>query len=101
MQGKHVVVSARQDFVASLDNQFISRVIQSPARTVGGRGSLLQDRIARDHFAGNQIRANAEMLQRALGLCSPQLVCRNLDHAEAVTFLPEVGHELSPCLWSV
>src|ERR1700751_4139207 len=99
MQRKHVVVLACQDFVAGLDDQLVSGVVQPPARIVGGRGTFLQDRISRDHFARNQILADAEMLEGSLRLRSPQLVCRYLDHAEAVSFLPIVGHGLSPCLW--
>src|SRR5262245_50187969 len=100
MQWKHVVVLACQDLVAGLDDQFISGVVQPSARAVGGRGGLLQDRIARDHLTGDQILADAEMLERPLGLRSPQLVRSYLDHAEAVSLLSEIDHALFPCWWS-
>ena len=89
--------SIGKDFVASLDDQLISRVVEPSALVVGRRGAFLQNCISCDHFAGYQIGANAEMLERSLGLRPPQLVCGHLDHAEAVTFLTEIRHVHSPC----
>lgn len=48
-----------------------SRKVEPLARVVCNRGGLFQDGIGRDHFGGNQVLPNAEMLKRALGL-SPQ-----------------------------
>jgi hypothetical protein len=97
MQGKHVVVLAREDFVAGLDDQFVALVVEPLARVVGNRGSLLQDRIGGDHFARNQILADAEVLERALGLRAPQLVGRHLDDAEAVGLSSHAGHDFFSC----
>src|SRR6516164_145455 len=96
MQREHVVVLTCQDFIAGLDDQFISGVVQPSARTVGGRGALLQDRIARDHFAGDQIRADGKMLKRTLGLSAPELVGRHFDDAEAVRLFSHLGHGYFP-----
>ena len=71
MQGKHVVVLAGEDFVAGLNNQFISPIVEPLAGVVGGGGRLLQDGIGGDHSAGDQIGADTEVLERALGLCTP------------------------------
>src|SRR6516225_6390805 len=99
MQWEHVVVLAGEDLVAGLHDQLVASVVQPAAGMVRDGGGLLQDRVAGDHLARNEILADAEMLQRALRLRSPQLVCRYLDNAEAVSFLSEVGHVLSPCWW--
>ena len=96
MQRKHVVMLTGEDFVAGLDDQFVSGVVHPTARMIGERGALLQDRVARDHLARDQILADAEMLQRALRLCSPQLVGGHFHDAEAVGLFPELSHLLVP-----
>jgi hypothetical protein len=57
------LVLTGQDFVAGLDDQFVPRVVQPPTVTIGGGSGFFQDCMARDHFAGDQIRADAEMLE--------------------------------------
>ena len=96
MQRKHVVMLAGEDFVAGLNDQFVSLIVEPLAGVVRGGGGLLQDGVGGDHLAGNQILADAEMLERALGLGAPQLVRRHLDHAEAVCFLSHLDHGISP-----
>jgi hypothetical protein len=97
MQRKHVSVLTREDLVASLDNQFVTLFSQPLAGMVCYGGSLLQSGVSRDHFAGNQVGADAEMLQRSLCLGAPQLVRRHLDHAEAVAFRSHVVHAGLSC----
>src|SRR6516165_6258378 len=63
---------------------------------VGGGGCFFQDGVGRDHFARDQIPADAKMLERALGLSAPQLVRGHLNHTKAVTFFSRVGHVISP-----
>src|ERR1700682_682537 len=53
---------------------------------------LLQDGIGGDHLARNQVLADAEVLERPLGLSAPQLVRRHLDYTEAIGFLSHGGH---------
>src|SRR5262249_21185210 len=96
MQWKHVVVLPGEDFVAGLSDQFVTLIVEPLARVVCSSGGLLQDRVGGDHFAGDQIRADAEMLEGALGLRTPELVRRHLDHAEAVSLLSHAGHMISP-----
>ena len=57
------------------------------------RGYAAGDRLG---VPADEIAADAEILQRALGLRSPELVRRNVDLAHAVRFHPEVGHVLMP-----
>ncbi len=71
MQRKHVVVLAGQDFVAGLSDQFISLIVEPLTRVVCAGGGLLQDGVGDDHFARNEIFADTEMLERALGLSTP------------------------------
>ena len=76
MQGKHVVMLAGEDFVAGLHDQFVALIVKPFAVVVGDGGGLLQGRVGGDHLARNQILADAEVFERALGLSAPQLVCR-------------------------
>ena len=42
VQGKHVMMLARQDFVANLNDQFVALVVEPFAAVVGNRGPLLR-----------------------------------------------------------
>ena len=57
-------------------------------------GGFFQRGVGGDHLAWDQILANAEMLQRALGLGAPELVGGHLDHTETVALLSHLGHVL-------
>ena len=83
---------AGQDLVADLHDQLVRRVVEPLAVVVGVGRRLLQDGVAGDHLARDQVLADAEMLERALGLGAPQLVGRNAHLAEAVGFLANVCH---------
>src|ERR1700745_4325525 len=65
-----------------------------------GRG-LLQRRIGRDHLARDKILADAEMLQRSLGLRSPKFVGRHSHNAKAVGLFSQVGHLRFSIPWLV
>ena len=81
MQRKHVVVLAAQDLVGDLDDQRVDLVVEPLAGMVGiGRG-FLEDGIGGDHLARDQVRADAEMFERPLGLRAPELVGGDLDFA--------------------
>jgi len=71
MKGKHLVMLAGENLVANLKDQLVSRVIEPLSGVVGGGSRLFERRIGRDHLARNQIVPDAEMLERALGLCAP------------------------------
>ena len=83
---------ARENLIAGLYDQLVCPGIEALAVVVGAGGRLLQYRVGGDHFAGNEIPADAEMLQRALGLCAPQFIGRDLDLSQAVGFNAHVGH---------
>src|SRR5580698_1318418 len=71
VQWEHVSMLAGENFVAGLYDQFVPMVVEPFTFMVSyGRG-LLQNGIGNDHFAGNQIRADTEMLKRPLRLCTP------------------------------
>ena len=93
VQGKHVLVLTRQDLVTGLNDQPAALIVEPLAEVVRDGGGLLQNRVCRDHLAGNQVFADAEMLKRPLGLSAPQLVGRNPDLAEAVGFDANVAHD--------
>ena len=77
---------ACDDLVANLDDQVELLVLEAAALVVGDGGTLLEDRIGADHLTRHQVLADAEMLQRALGLGAPQLVGLDLDCTKAVGF---------------
>ena len=78
VQGKHVVMLAGENFVADLDDQSVGLVSQPLAGVVGNGSRLFEDGIGRDHLTRDQILADAEMLERALRLRSPELVRRDI-----------------------
>src|SRR2546423_15668670 len=92
MQREHVVMLAREDLVADLDDQLVAQVIQPSISMIGIGGGFFQYGVGRDHLARNQILANAEVLERTLCLCAPELVGRNIDFAETVGFLSDLAH---------
>ena len=87
VQRKHIVMLAGEDLVADLNDQLVALVVEPLAGMVGVGGGFLQDGVGGDHLARDQILADAEVLERALGLRAPELVGGNLDFAEAVGFL--------------
>ena len=95
MQREHVVVLAGQDLVAHLHDQLVHVGVEPAASAVGVGRRLLELGIGGDHLARDQVLADAEVLERALGLGAPQLVGGNGHFAEAVGFLAYVGHELT------
>jgi hypothetical protein len=96
MQGKHIVVLAGQDFVAHLNDQFISLIVEPFAGMIRCGGSFFQDGVGRDHFTGDQVLADAEMLERALGLSTPQFVGGHFNYTEAVILFSHASHLISP-----
>src|SRR5258705_5685743 len=77
---------AVEDFIADLNDQLVRLVIEPFAGLIYVGGCLLQDRIGRDHFARYQILADAEMLERALCLRSPEFVGGGDCLAKAIHF---------------
>jgi hypothetical protein len=101
VQGEHVVVLARQDLVADLDDQPMHLVVEPLAGMVGVGRRLLEDGVAGDHLARDKILADAEMLERTLGLRTPQLVGRHAHFTEAVGLLAYVCHGGAPLMANV
>ena len=89
---------AGENLVAHLHDQLVPLVVEPLAGMVGIGGGFLQDGVGGDHFARNQILPDAEVLERALGLRAPELVGRNIYFAEAIGFLANVRHLVSPWL---
>ena len=85
------VLSAK-DLVAGPNDQLVALAVEPLAGMVGDGRRLFERRIGNDHLARDQIVADAEMLERALGLRAPELVGSNLDFAKAVSFSAEVSH---------
>jgi hypothetical protein len=63
VQGKHVVMLPGENFVTHFDDQSMTLIVQPFAGVVRGGRGFLQGGIGNDHFAGDQILADAEMLE--------------------------------------
>jgi hypothetical protein len=67
MEREHVVMLAGKDFVARLHDQLVPLIVESlPGMVCRSRG-LLQDRVRGDHLPRDQILADADVFERALG----------------------------------
>src|SRR3984893_7908183 len=99
MQREHIVVLPSQDLVAGLQDQPGHQVVEPPTRMIGVGRRLFQYCIGGDHLPRDQVLADAEMLQRALGLRSPQLVSGHLHHAQTVGFSANFGHGTALRYW--
>src|SRR5262249_54803178 len=92
VEGKHVPVLAGEDLVADLDDQPVSLGAETAAGEIGVGCGLLEDRERVDELPGDEVLSDAEVLERALGLGAPQLVCGNADLSQAVAFRTCRGH---------
>jgi hypothetical protein len=95
MKRDHVVMLAGQDLVAHLDDQPVRLVVEPLAVVVGVGRRLLQDGVGGDHLARDEILADAEMLERPLGLRAPQFIGWHAHFAKAVGLLAYVCHGLT------
>src|SRR5712671_2274308 len=100
VQRKHVVMLASEDFVADLNDQIVTLLVEPLTGIVGIGCGFFQGGVGGDHFPGNQILANAEVLKRALSLSAPEFVSSNIYFAETIGFLANVRHLLSPFFWN-
>jgi hypothetical protein len=90
MQREHVLVAASKDLLTDTCNQGVDLIRQPATSVVCGGGGAFYDRIGNDHFAGDQVAADAEMLQRALGLRTPEFVGWHVNFAQPVGFRSKV-----------
>jgi hypothetical protein len=58
MQWEHVVVLAGEDFVARLNDQLVTLIVEPLAGVVRGGGSFFQDGVGSNHFTGDQVLAD-------------------------------------------
>jgi hypothetical protein len=96
VQREHVMVLAGEDLVTDWNDQFIAPIVEPLAGVVCIGGGSLHDGIGGDHLTGNQILADAEVFKRALSLRPPEFIGGNIHFAEAVGFLANVRHFVSP-----
>src|SRR5258708_26689001 len=68
VERKHLMVRAGKKLVANARDQFVGLVAEPTSGVVFGCRRPLQDGIAADHLARNQIMPDAEVLERPLGL---------------------------------
>jgi hypothetical protein len=85
-----------EDFIAGLGDQLATLIVQTPAGMVRDGSGFLQGSVSRDDFTGDQILADAKMLERALRLSTPQFVRRHLNHTKAVALCSHVRHVRPP-----
>jgi hypothetical protein len=51
MQGEHVLVLTREDFVADLNDQFMALIVEPLASMISIGGAFLQDGVRANHLA--------------------------------------------------
>src|SRR5260370_25418589 len=91
VQRKHVMMLACDNFVANLGDQFVLLVAKPLTGMIGFGSGLLQYGISGDHLTRNQIVADVEMLERALGLSAPKFVGGDFYPPPAFRFFSFVG----------
>src|ERR1700747_518069 len=84
MQWEHIVMFACNYLITNLDDELVAPVVEPVARTVGVGSSFLQNSVRANHLPWNQIRADAEVFKRALGLSPPKPIGWYFDFAERV-----------------
>ena len=91
-QRKMIVEGAVDDFLGGLhDRAHAARVQQAEFVVHLGRRPF-DDRKRADHRQRDALGADAEVLERALRLCAPVAIGRNLDRSEAVGFAARLRH---------
>ena len=75
---------ARENLVTRLNNESVLLVVEPAASMIGIGGGFLQSRICGNHLARHQILPYAEMFERPLRLCPPELGARHVHFTEAV-----------------
>ena len=81
MEREHVGMPACENFVTDGHDELVLRGGEASTREVGVGGGFFQDREGGDEFTRNQVRADAEILQRALRFCAPEFAGLDLDRA--------------------
>ena len=77
---------ARDDFVARCLNRREALLVEFAELVVCNRGGFLQNAERMDDLGGHLLNADGKVLEAALCLRRPILVCRNLDFAEGIVF---------------
>jgi hypothetical protein len=88
MKGEHISVAAREDFITSVNYEFVVLIVETVTGMIGIRRSFFQDRECRNHLARDQIFPDAEVFERSLRLRSPQFVAWYIDFTETVGLSP-------------
>src|ERR1700757_5007524 len=83
VQREHIVMLAREDLVARLNNEPVPLGVEVAYRMVGMGCGFLQSRISRNHLAWHEILPYAEVFNRPLRLSSPQPGVRYIHFTEA------------------
>jgi hypothetical protein len=83
---------AGEDLVTDLNDQLMMLVVEPSACMIRIGSGFLKDGVSGNHFAWDQVLADAEVLKRALSLRAPEFVSRNIYFAEAVCFLANSRH---------
>ncbi len=63
MQRKHILMLSRENLVTDPNDQCVTLVVKPPGRMVRVGSGLFQGGVCGDHFARDQVRADAEMFQ--------------------------------------
>ena len=94
LQRELLRVFAVADIVAGIGDCLCLRLRKFAEGVVRGRRRGLQHRKGVNHLARDRLRADAEILQRTLGLRAPEMLCRHTDLTHSVMF-DTIFHVLS------
>src|SRR5277367_4393960 len=90
VQREHVRVLARKDLLAYADDQWVLHIVETARSAVCVGRTFLKDGVGGDHFPRDEIRADAEMFERALRLRAPELVGWDGHVAQGIPLDPRV-----------
>src|SRR5260370_19798326 len=82
---------AGDDLVADPGDELVGLRPEAPTRAICVGGGFLEDCVGGNHLPRNQVRADAEVLERALRLRAPQLVGGNSYFSQTISLHSHCG----------
>src|SRR5215470_7815489 len=95
VERKHVVMLAGDDLVADPGDQLMGLGTEAAARAICVGCRFLEYRVGDNHLPRNEVGADAEVLERSLGLRAPKLVSGNSYFSKTIGLSANFGHDFS------
>src|SRR5262249_47704145 len=81
------------DFLSRRYDRTGATLVEEPEFEINPGGDALDQRERPNYRQRHRFRADAEIPSRALGLCPPVTIRRDLDRAKRISFDPRVRHD--------